>query len=218
MATLLSKIKKQKNIQNMKGINLNDKLIDFLKNLKETDDIKNELVDLRKSTKHPLSLSVLNFMLSQDSSNTILVLQAKEFVSRIEHNNEIKTKELFDNIPNCDKNTILDFFTEVIKEKNIEKTRDKIDSFLMLTDCKFDNDIVTIFNYISEQRDEDLNIIIHSFVKRSKVLAKNRPSLKEYFNTYVMNLDNFVKEKIMTQIFLTTDKKEKERLQKYKKA
>ena len=212
MTTLLSKIKKQK-IQNMKNDNPLDNLINFLKNLRETDNIKSKLTEFRKSTKHPLSLSVINYMLSQDSSNSILVLQAKEFVTRIEKNNEIKTKELFDDIPNCDKNTILDFFNNIVK-LDIGNVRDTISGFLMISDCKFDNEIINIFNYIAEQSDEDLNVIIHSFIKRNKVLAKNRPSLKEYYNTYLTNLDNFVKEKITTQMYLATNKKEKERLQK----
>ena len=213
MATLLSKIKRKKTVKVLENGEQNQNLIDFLKNLKKTDDIRNVLIDFRKSTEHPLSLSVINFMLSQDSSNTILILQAKEFASRIEKNNEIKAKELFDNIPNCDKNTILDFFNEIIKI-DIKNIRDEMEQFLFSSDCKFDDDIIKIFNYMTDQSDEDLNVIIHSFIKRNKVVIKNRISLKEHFNTYVINLDNFYKEKIITQIYLTTDKKEKERLQK----
>jgi hypothetical protein len=212
MTTLLSKIKKQK-IQNMKNDNPLDILINFLKNLRETDNIKSKLTEFRKSTKHPLSLSVINYMLSQDSSNSILVLQSKEFAARIEKNNEIKTKELFDDIPNCDKNTILDFFNNIVK-LDIRNVRDTISGFLLISDCKFDNEIINIFNYIADQSDEDLNVIIHSFIKRNKVLAKNRPSIKEYYNTYLTNLDNFIKEKITTQMYFATNKKEKERLQK----
>jgi hypothetical protein len=50
---------------------------------------------------------------------------------------------------------------------------------------------------MTDQSDEDLNVIIHSFIKRNKVVIKNRISLKEHFNTYVINLDNFYKEIIM---------------------
>jgi len=192
-------------------IKAND-LFDFLKNLKKTDDIRNRLINFRDSIE-PLSLTVINFMLSQDTSNTILILQAKEFASRLEKNNKIKTKELFDNIPICDNNTILDFFNKVVKI-DIKNIRDEMDKFLFSSDCKFDDDIINIFNYMADQSDEDLNVIIHSFIKRNKGVIRNRISLKEHFNTYVMNLDNFYKEKITTQIHLTTDKKEKERLQK----
>jgi hypothetical protein len=180
--SLLSKILKQQKKPDENPLN---KLIVFLKSLKETDDIKSKLEYFRKSTKHPLSLSVINFMLSQDSSKTIIILQAKEFVSRIEKNNEITTKELFDNISSCGKNLILEFFNKISKD-NIENIRGEIDNFIGITDCKFDEDIINIFNYISEQNDEDLNIIIHSFIRRNKVLAKKRPSLKQYYNEYVL--------------------------------
>ena len=145
MATLLSKIKKKKTIKVLENGEQNEKLIDFLKNLKKTDDIRNELINFRKSTEHPLSLSVINFMLSRDNSNTILILQSKEFASRIEKNNEIKGKELFDNITNCDKNIILDFFNEIVKT-DIKNIRDEMEKFLFSSDCKFDDDIINIFN------------------------------------------------------------------------
>ena len=187
-------------------------LIKFLRNLEESENIKIDLENFRKKTQHPLSLSVVNFMLSQDSDN-IIILQAKEFASRIEKNNEITTRELFVDIPNCSKTLILNFFNKISKI-SIENVRNEIEIFINDTDCKFDENIIEIINYISNQNDEDLNIIIHSFIQRNKVVTKNRPSLKQYYEKYLSDSDEFEKEKITTQILLTplSNKEERERL------
>ena len=160
-----------------------------------------------------LILSIVNYIISQDNSEAIIILQAKEIVSRLEKNNNITSEELLDNIINCSKILILDFFNKISKI-SIEIVRNEINNFVNNTDCKFDEDIIKIFEYISSQNNEDLHIIIESFILRSKGVTGNRPSLKQYYKKYLSDSDEFEKEKITTQIHLTpiSNKEERKRL------
>ena len=172
-----------------------------------------------------LILSIVNYIISQDNSEAIIILQAKEIVSRLEKNNNITSEELLDNIINC-KILILDFFNKISKI-SIEIVRNEINNFVNNTDCKFDEDIIKIFEYISNQNNEDLHIIIQSFILRSKgyqrLYSVITPSLKQYYKKYLSDSDEFEKEKITTQIHLTpiSNKEERKRLlnelEKFKK-
>ena len=163
-----------------------------------------------------LILSVINYILSQDSSESIIILQAKEIASRIEKNNDITVQELFADIPNCSKTLILDFFNKISKT-NIEDVRDEIVKFIDNTDCRLDEDIMKIFDYISNQNDEDLHLIIESFILRNRGVVGNRPSLKQYYEKYLSDPNDFEKEKLATQIFLTPLDNKNERQEKLKK-
>ena len=192
-------------------------LIKLLRNLEKSELKKfsksiSEIPEKDRNKKQVLCLSVINYILSQDNEK-LIILQAKEFASRLEKNNEITIQQLFIDIPNCDKTFILDFFNKISK-MNIEMVRDEIDKFINDTYCKFDEDIKKIFHYISNQNDEDLNIIIHSFILRSNVVVKNRPSLKQYYEKYLSEPTKFTKEKMSTQLYLTSSSKEKEKLLK----
>ena len=75
-----------------------------------------------------LILSIVNYIIFQDNSEAIIILQAKEIVSRLEKNNNITSEELLDNIINC-KILILDFFNKISKI-SIEIVRNEINNFV----------------------------------------------------------------------------------------